>query len=239
MTGVATPWRRPSSTISPLSQSTSVEVEPRASDCHVDPPPRGRPVDRRDLHHAVAPGPILDVGRGVDAGGGEARVGLGPRPRVDLRRVVPGDHERVERVGEVHQQLAVLEPHDLVAGPARQAARLEGGGQRLGVGVEPRRIAPDVEDRVVRLTAGVDDARLEERGRQHHADPVHVLEQAECEPLVLHPVLGAGDGDPGRGVGPQGVERAGRVLRLHRQDDDVARLERARRRCGRRRAPPG
>jgi hypothetical protein len=92
---------------------------------------------------------------------------------VERSDAVTVGHEGIEEVGQVHGQLAVLEPHDCGLGRAHEAAGLEGGGHRGRGGVDAERIPADVEDGVVRRAVGIDHAGFHERGRQHDADAIH------------------------------------------------------------------
>ena len=94
----------------------------------------------------------------------------------------------------------------------------------------PVGIAADVEQPADRRRRRGDHTGLEMLGGQHHADPVHVREPPQRDALVLDAVLHAHDGNVGSGRGRERVERAGRVLRLHR------RRARRRRRASRSRA---
>jgi hypothetical protein len=84
-----------------------------------------------------------------------------------------------------------------------------------------RGVAADVEDAGERRAVGDDDARLEERGRQHHAHRMDRREPAEREALVLDAVLGAHDRQVGRRDRRQLGQRRLRVLGLHGQHDDI------------------
>ena len=83
MTGVGTPCRRPSSTISPARWSTSVPPAPRVMLCQVEPPRGGWPVGRGCRSRRGAPRPASAVTTGTPAAS-EHRLALGRRALVQL-----------------------------------------------------------------------------------------------------------------------------------------------------------
>ena len=223
--GAGTPWRRPSSTISPFSQSVSIEPFPRARLCAEEPPNAGAPSTGARRSSASRRGSAAPTSRQAMPAASQHRLGLGAQDRVEaaVRRI--GAERRLDDVVQVHQQLAVLACHHVridEPGDVRRAERL---GQRLVVAVSARGIAADVEDAMARGPVRRHLARRDVARRHHHRDAVHVREEPQRHPLVRDPVLHAEDrlvGDAGR---PQPLERRGGVLGLHRQEDRVVGLE--------------
>ena len=189
---------------------------PRARLCQVEPPRRSR--SGRRWRIVAASRPVLLRADEGEAGGGEHLLALGLGALGELVGGVALGEGGVDAVAEVHQELAALPRHDVVA-----LDRGDGGGGEVGRDRGRRLVGAagdpaDVEDRRRRVAPGHDDAGLEVRGRQHHADGVRPGEEAQ-----------------GRGLGRDAVGRA---------DDGRVRPVRARAgRRGRRRpggtSPPG
>ena len=133
--------------------------------------------------------------------------------------------QRLDRVAEVHQQLAVLPAHDVGPDDRLEGRGAEGGCDRFRGLVGSVRIAPDVEQPVERGGRDRDDARLDVSRGAHDADRVDALEATKRRPFVGDAVLDADDRDAVAPDRRERFERRERVLRLHRQQDDVVRAE--------------
>ena len=178
-------------------------------------------VDLLGVHDAVSPLAVLfalDV-RGSSRRRAPRRLRRGaaarhPRPRAAVA-------QRLDDVAQVPQQLAVLPPHDVPRATALNPARSKAAAISSATTSDAARVAADVEHAAQRRAVARDDARLEVRSRCHHHDAVHVGEAAQRTPLVLDAVLHARHRDPRwRGL-DQRIERAFRVLALHREQHDV------------------
>ena len=147
-------------------------------------------------------------------------VGLLPR-RLDDGGMIPRCKCSFDDVGEVLDQLAVLGMHDVgidlrgEAGPAQ--CRRYHPGRIVGTG----RVAAEVEDAGVGLAERDNFARGDEGRWQYHRHGIDIGEAAKRKALVGHPVLGADDRLPGDPGGAQALQGERRILRLHRQNDDV------------------
>ena len=196
-----------------------MDPAPRARLCQLDPPlplPRG---GRRQPEVVVPPLAVLLGAGHVDAGRGERlrALALGlPRQRAEpaLRPA-----QRLDRVGQVHQQLAVLPAHDVGAGHREE--RRGGDGVRDGLAgvVDARRVAAQVQHPRDGRRVELDDARVELGGGAHHAHAVGAREMAQHPALVLHPVLHADD-RRGRRRHGELRERMLGVLPLHGEQHD-------------------
>ena len=144
LTGVSMPCVRPSSTISPLSQSTSVVTAPAHEALPCRSAATFAALDASEREQALA---ALAILLGVDPGNAGRpvaldRLGTGVTDEVDA--VLAVGNQRVDRVHQVVQQLAVLGGHDVGVGPAVEAAVAERRGQLLGARAPARAgICPD------------------------------------------------------------------------------------------------
>ena len=181
-------------------------------------------VDRGHLH-VLAPFGVVVGGR-VDAGRLVAGQRLGPRPLVDVaHRAVAHAAGRLQHVGQVEQELAVLAQHHLRVGARQEAGRREVGAEGRVDVVHAGREATDVEDARGRRAVGVDHPGFHVRGREHHGHAVHVGEPPQGPPLVVDAVLRAHHGHVGRRRCRDRVEGRLRVLGLRAHDHHVAGAE--------------
>ena len=134
--------------------------------------------------------------------------------------------ERLQRVAQVGQQLAVLEPHCVVVGRGAEAGRFEVGADGGDALVGSAREAPAVEQPGQRLAVQRDLAGHEEGGGHHDQHRVDIAEAPRRRPLVGHAVLRADDGDVRAGRGFEVVQRGLGVLAFHREQHDVVLAER-------------
>jgi hypothetical protein len=82
---------------------------------------------------------------GVDAGGGEAVVGLGPRRVGQRTPATVRTGGGVEHVGQVGEELAVLAPHDGGVGLRLEAGGAQIGGHGFGGCIGARGVAAQIE----------------------------------------------------------------------------------------------
>ncbi len=165
------------------------------------------------------PFPVLLGAGHVDAGGGQRGrpllLGLlGQRAETAGRTA-----QRLDRVGQVHQQLAVLPAHDVGPGDRLEGRAVDGVGNGLSTVVEARGEAAEIEHARHGCGVHLDHSRMELGGRAHDAHAVGVGEVAQDPAFVLHAVLHADDGD-GRRRGGQLGQRVIGVLPLDTQEDD-------------------
>ena len=198
-----------------------MEPVPRARLCHDDEPGRDRAALAAPLEVVAAPGGVLLGGDRVDARGRQALGALLPRPPLQRPRLGVGTAQRIDRVAEVVEELAVLPPHDV--GPRHRLEGRRGERRRDGVGplVDPVREPADVEDAGDRRRVRLDHAGLEVQRGAHDAHAVDRLEESQRRRLVGDAVLHRHHRDA---LGCRGGERAERlagVLALHREEHDV------------------
>ena len=213
LAGVGTPWRRPSSTISPARKSTSV------------PPVRGRCSGPGESRPGASEGP--GAGRRgapvvfVADDRGCRRRRAPPRPRRGPGLSSSASSGRTVETSPTALVTSLRYFHAMMSGRGTDSKPAERGrGDALGQLVGAGRVAADVEDAGHRVAALDDDARLEVLRRQHHRDRVGVGEPAQRGRLVADTVLGA-DHRHGPGCVPHQVgERGLGLVRLHRQHDD-------------------
>ena len=144
-TGVGTPWRPPSSTISPLRNSASMEPAPRARLCQLEPPCHS-PDDvgaicRRSPRRSRSSSALATS---IPAA---ASASLPSRCASRGQRAEPalGPGQCLDRVGQVHEELAVLPAHDVGPGHRLERRGRDGVGDGLPVLVQARGEAAQVE----------------------------------------------------------------------------------------------
>ena len=143
--------------------------------------------------------------------------------RASALNLPSGPLERLDRIGQVHQELAVLPAHDV--GPCDRLERrgVDGVGDGLGRVVRCPRGSDRGRAAPTRGRMHLHHARTKLRGRAHDAHAVGAGEVAQHPALVLHAVLHAD-----RSAWPweprhQLHQRLLGVLALHRQQDDGVR----------------
>jgi hypothetical protein len=183
--------------------------------------------DRADL----GGGRIADPGRvecrGALGGGALAQFACRGR-RIAVQARLWAAAQRLDRVAQVAEQLAVLPAHHLRAQWREEPAAGQVGRDPFDRRVGPRGVAADPQQPGLRHAVRRHFARRDVRGGEPHAHPVDVPEPAQREALVGHPVLRADDRQVlargaaarHRSPGPVGEHRDG-VLRLRRYDQDV------------------
>jgi hypothetical protein len=182
----------------------------------------GRAFDRPQRHGGPAAFLVLGL-RGVrDARGAQHRLAL--REHRPFRLLEPGRPaaQRVQRVAEVAQQLAVLHAHDVRARDGVEAGVAQPGGHRGGGVVDAVGEPAHVEDAGHRRAVRHDQPGLEVARGKHDADAVHVGEAAQRGRLVRHAVLEAHDRCVLGGVGRDGAYDVFGVHALDPEHGDVA-----------------
>ncbi len=225
LTGVGSPYRRPSSTISPLSQSASMLPVPRARLCHEELP---RCVPRPAICGPAERGPALLFlrGRGVlDTGRRATGLALRPGAGIQMALAPLQAARRVQGVAQVAEQLGVFPAHHLGVGPSVEGGIPQVGCHSLAGVIEAAGIATHVEDPAHRCGVDDDDARLEVGGREHEAHPECPGSTPQHDPLVVDAILGADHIDVRGGDGVQLANGGFGVLALHGQQHRVARPE--------------
>ena len=102
-----------------------------------------------------------------------------------------GPGQCFHRVGEVHEELAVLPAHDVGAGHGLEGGRRDGVGDRPAALVDARRESSDIEEPRHRCRVQLHDTGLQLGSRAHHTDAIGVRKVAQDAALVLHAVLQA------------------------------------------------
>ncbi len=162
----------------------------------------------------------------LDAGGAIDRLGFGLRPIDEGLAVGVGTERRLEHVAEVGDELAIFGPHDVFEREDGKVGAAEMGGDRLDGGVQPARIAAEVEDAELGPAITVDLAGHRVVGRHHHRHAVDIGEQAQRLALVGDAVLAA-DRWPGvvTPAARSASSAASGVLALGGEDHHVVGLE--------------
>ena len=176
------------------------------------------PGDRRDPQDVAAALAVLGVADHRDAGGGQRRLALGTRAVAQAVGVRPGRAAGLDGVAEVHHQLAVLPGHH-VGARARRRTRRRGTPRRRprSVASAPPGKRPTSRMPGHRAAVLLDHTGLEVAGRHHHADALHVVEEAQQRRLVGHAVLHRDDRRRGGQRGDQVLDRRLRLVALHRE----------------------
>src|SRR3989442_7899966 len=78
------------------------------------------------------------------------------------------------------------EPTEILAGPARDATRVDGSEVYVGPSFEERRLPPDVEAPQPAALLGIEVAKEREDGRQHRREDVLVAVRAHAPRVVEH-----------------------------------------------------
>ena len=145
----------------------------------------------RHLQEVAPPLPVLLGARHVDPRRGQRLLALALRLTRQRAEPALGPGQGLDRVGQVHEELAVLPAHDVRAGHRLEGRRRDGVGDGLAPVVQAGGEAPEVEHPRDGGRVHLDDAGPQLGGGAHDAHAVGVREVAQHPALVLHPVLHA------------------------------------------------